>query len=95
MKRLIVAALLATIPTFAFAWQDEAIKRIKQENIVADAVMGGPFSLWVSVKSNGTNRDGLAEYMCLLIDNKKTVVIRILNVANLDETLGRFNCLAK
>lgn len=73
MKRLITTAALA----FAFIlpaaadepWWPQAIKTLLEGNkrTIVEAMFTGTSSLWVSVRDDGSNRDGFAEYVCLEI----------------------------
>lgn len=90
MKTLLLAAAVAS-------WQAPALDAIKTEKEVVEATFPAPNSLWVSVRSNGSNRDGLAEYYCLTLQLEgkpkgKTIVVRVLDAANLDKVLGKHVC---
>ena len=58
----------------------QALKAIKTEKKVADAFWQNPGLLWVGMKSDGTNRSGYAEYLCLVLSDydihKVDVVIK-------------------
>ena len=104
MTRLILTVLL--VPgSFASAsagnWREQAISVLKTEPKVVDAMFTQDISLWVSMKDDGSRRDGYAEYVCLALyeagmQNGDFVVIKILDAAALTRDkmveLGRFEC---
>jgi hypothetical protein len=56
-------------------------------------------SLYVSVKDDGTNRDGFAQFLCLILTDYeiKGLIIHIMTPENLknfntDDDLGKFIC---
>lgn len=80
---------------------DNAMQEIMSENNVLDASWGpykGP-SLYVSVKDEGTKRDGFAQYLCLILKDHgiSGVIIHVMNSVdmknfNTDKDLGRYIC---
>lgn len=60
-----------------------------------------PHSFWVSMRDDGTRRDGFAEYLCLVLHQhgmpkEDLVVIRVWDAAEMArgqmKELGRFDC---
>lgn len=106
MRRFLFIAAIAAGASVAHAdeaWRDKAVKMIGEEKAVVEAMFPQDKSLWVSVQDNGSNRDGYADYMCLVLHDAGMqkgdfVVIRILDAASLarDEMkeLGRSECSA-
>lgn len=88
------------------AWREEAINAIRQEPKVADASWpngNGP-SLWITMRDDGTRRDGYAESMCLILGQHGMqagdfIVIHIYDAAAMirDELreIGRYDCAPK
>ncbi len=88
---------LAIILASAITWQDRALEAIRAEPLVAETLFAAPGSLWISVKDDGTSRDGLANYFCLVTwqEGRKegeSLTVRILDVADLNRTLGKAHC---
>lgn len=106
MRRFLFIATFAAVAPAAHAeeaWRDKAVTMIGEEKAVVEAMFPQPKSLWVSVRDDGSNRDGYADYMCLVLHDAGMpkgdfVVIRILDAASLarDEMkeLGRSECSA-
>ncbi|WP_156334080.1 MULTISPECIES: hypothetical protein [unclassified Shinella] len=104
MKRIGILALSLLLPLSVAAddaWRDKAIDLIRKEKVVVEAMFPQRISLWVSVRDDGSRRDGLADYMCLLLSEAgmpkgDLVIIRILDAAALarDEMteLGKSEC---
>lgn len=80
---------------------DNAMQEIMSEKNVLDASWGpykGP-SLYVSVKDDGTKRDGFAQYLCLILKDHgiSSVIIHVMkpvDMRNFDTSkdLGRYIC---
>lgn len=73
MKYLIAAALLAMTSTTGLAtelepWQIKGAELAAAEPKIYEAYWSQNISLWVSVKDNGTNRAGYADYICLVLN---------------------------
>ena len=51
-------------------WQAKALKTVKQEKKVIDARWRSAESnmLWVAVQPDGSNRDGFAQYLCMIFN---------------------------
>ena len=75
MKRLLTGLLalcLATAPaTSQENWRDEAVAYLLKEDAktVVEAMFTQDISLWISVRDDGSRRDGLAEYFCLVLQD--------------------------
>lgn len=69
MKRtaLALASVLALTGAATADWRDDAVKLVKQEPKVVEAAFPGPVSFWASVQDDGSNRDGFANYLCLVL----------------------------
>lgn len=68
MRLAFAAALLASVPALAMEpWQSTALDDIRSEPKVVEAMFPNEQSstLWVSVRDDGTSRDGFAKYLCL------------------------------
>ncbi|SNY91430.1 hypothetical protein SAMN04515647_1651 [Cohaesibacter sp. ES.047] len=68
---LILAALILSTSTQAAElaqWQQDALKLIKSEKKVIDARWKDPVvnAMHVTMASDGTRKDGYAEYLCML-----------------------------
>lgn len=104
MKRFALALLALMQPAAAAAdeaWRDKAVDLIRKEKKVVEAMFTQNISLWVSVRDDGTNRDGYADYICLVLGDAGMpkgdfVIIRILDAAALAKEemkeLGRSEC---
>jgi len=67
-------AMMVAIPAWATdlqPWQTEALKLVKAEKKVVNALWKDPVMnvLHVTMKANGTRRDGYAEYLCMLFSD--------------------------
>ena len=100
MFRLAAVALIS-FPAAAQDWRDAALSEIAADDLVVEAMFPQDRSLWVSVRPDGTNRDGLAEYFCVLTSMAgrpagEFVVVRVLEAYKLAndemETIGRAEC---
>lgn len=75
MKTALIAGLIALTPTLAFAeakldkWQKSALQLVKKEKQVTEAKWRDPKEnvLWVEVASDGSSRDGFAQYLCMVL----------------------------
>ena len=72
MKLLIAAILFVATPFAAHAgadWQKKALSAVKAEKTVLDAKwrMSSQNVLWVAMATDGSRRDGFAEYLCEVI----------------------------
>ena len=88
------------------AWREKAITAIRQEPRVADASWpngNGP-SLWITMRDDGTRRDGYAESMCLILGQNGMpagdfIVIHIYDAAAMAREefreIGRYDCAPK
>lgn len=56
---------------------DSALVAVKAEKKVADAVITDASVLYAWVKDDGTRRDGYAEYLCQLLNERKTGIERV------------------
>lgn len=101
MRAIIAAALAAiTVPALASEWRDQAVEEILTEPKVVEAMFTQDLSLWVSVRDDGSSRDGFAEYLCLVLSDfrppDEPVIISIWDAAAMarDEMkrLGRNEC---
>lgn len=73
----IATIALATLLSFAGVsaaqktepWQKKALQKVKSENAVLDPKWRMPETnvLWVAMAADGTRRDGLAQYFCMLL----------------------------
>lgn len=68
-KAAIVAAFFAAPAMADYApdgWRVEAAKAIQdEEQKVIETYWSQPVSFWVTMKDDGTRRDGFAEYLCM------------------------------
>lgn len=105
MKTFLTAALsmLAASPLAAATadWRDTATALIRQEKTVVDAMFTQPISLWVSMRDDGSRRDGFANYLCMVLYDAGMqpgdfVVIKILDAAAMAREemseIGRYEC---
>jgi len=88
------------------AWREEAITAIRLEPTVVEAVWpagNGP-SLWVSMRDNGSRRDGFADYLCLQLRHfgmqvGDFIVIHVYDAAAMAREefreIGRYECAPK
>lgn len=72
LKRLLATFGLASMTCSALAdepWWPDAISLLLKENkrTIVEAKFTGPASLWVSVRDDGSRRDGFAQYVCVEI----------------------------
>jgi hypothetical protein len=89
MKHLLISlGICAAIsaPAAAQGWRDNAVAAIKAEPKVVDAMFTQDISLWVSVPDDGSRRDGLAEFFCLLVhesgmESSDFVIIKVWDAA--------------
>lgn len=93
MRGMVTAAAML-ISTAAHAdWQDEALKEIQAEPTVVEAMFQrGGGTLWVSMRNDGTSRDGFANYLCLVLSDAglpkgEGVQIRIWDAAQMANDL--------
>lgn len=101
MFRLVIAFTLISLPAAAQDWRDAALTELAAESVVVEAMFAQDRSLWVSVRPDGSNRDGLASYFCLITSDAgrpqgEFVVVRVLDAYRLAndemETIGRAEC---
>lgn len=94
---------IGLVASFAYGveWRDIAVAEIKKEPKVVDAMFTQNISLWVSVADDGSNRDGFASYLCLLLADAGMqegdfVVIKVWDAAAMAREkmteLGRHEC---
>lgn len=107
MKRLIVTLAIAVSlvsASLAADWREKAVETIKSEPKVVDALFTQDISLWVSMRDDGSRRDGFAEYLCMTLHEEGMnvgdfVIIKILDAAALAQQntkeIGRFECEKK
>lgn len=72
MKSVILTAIAALLySSFAVAdetdWRQTAVDQLSEERAVVEAYWSQNMSLWVSVVDDGSRRDGLAQYVCLVL----------------------------
>lgn len=60
----ILTAMLLPAVAHGADWKDTALTDLRGEPKIVEAMFTGASSLWVSVRDDGTNRDGFAEYVC-------------------------------
>lgn len=103
MRQLVAALVAAAIamPALAQDWREKAVPMVKGEKKVVDATFPQPGSLWVSVRDDGSKRDGFASYLCLVLADagmgaKDFVVIKVWDAASMArgemKELGRNEC---
>lgn len=70
MRSLITAAAML-LSTAAYAdWKDAALEEIRAEPQVVEAMFqNGGRTLWVSMRDDGSPRDGYANYLCLVMSD--------------------------
>ena len=92
----------AETPPILVQWQLNALKAVRSEKQVVEALFTQSISLWVSVRDNGTPRNGYAEYLCLLLYDHsmpvgELVIITIFDAAKMAsgsmQEIGRFECI--
>ncbi len=83
MNRLLIATMTyaAAAAAFAEGWSERAVAEIKKEKMVVDAIFSAPQSLWVSVTDDGSNRDGLAQYLCLVVNDQERPPNSIITIS--------------
>lgn len=97
----ILALGLLTAVSAASDWRDAALEEVKTERAVIEAMFSQSISLWVSVRDDGTRRDGFARYLCLVLSDagKPTdefVVVHVWDAAKMARQemveLGKAEC---
>lgn len=102
MKYLLcTVALVMSAPAIAAEWRDVALQLVRKEAKVVEAMFPHQDGLWVSVAPDGTPRDGLAQYICLLLHEAGMepgdfVVVHIWDASAMVRgdlvEIGRFDC---
>ena len=109
MLRLIYALLSAGSISISIAaaasqpWMAEAVDNLKKEKKISEVLFANdsPTSLWISVKDDGSRRDGYAEYACLVLHQSgmpkgQFTVVHVWDAAAMargeQEELGRYEC---
>lgn len=103
MKKLIAVgiAVLMAGPAIARDWRDVATEAVLKEKSVIDAMFTQRISLWVSMRDDGSRRDGFASYLCVVLHNSGMesgdfVVIRIWDAAAMAREkmveIGKYEC---
>lgn len=62
------SVIMAEVETNMTAWRDAALKHFNDktaEPSIVEAIWSDTFSFWVSMRPNGSRRDGFAEYVCV------------------------------
>lgn len=79
MKLTMAVAAIAVLGSSAEAgqlksWQQSTLELLGEEPKVVEAIWpnGMDGSLWVSMRDDGSNRDGFADYICLLLGDAGT-----------------------
>lgn len=69
MKTLLMIGMLvaANPATAGTEWKAEALEEIKAEQNVVEAMWSRPSILWVSMRDDGSRRDGYADYLCMVL----------------------------
>lgn len=95
-------ALLLSAPAGAADWRDDGVKEVLKAKVAVEAMFTRPLSMWVSVKDDGSRRDGLAEGFCMDLfavgmPVGETVIITIWDAAAMARSsmveLGKFRCV--
>lgn len=99
LATLIAALTIASNAIAAPQWMTQYVAIVKSEPKVKDAAWpnGSTFDFYVSVKDNGDNRDGYAEYLCLLrggleMPEGVKYTITVWDAGSADTQLGSFDC---
>ena len=107
MKRLIaglvVAGLLGATAQAGEPWMADSVAALRKEKAVREVLFSNDrsTSLWISVRDDGSRRDGFAEYACLtLVESGMPAgaftVIRVWDAAAMargeQRELGRYEC---
>lgn len=96
---MMVGALTAAAS--ASEWRDAALNEIRKEASVVEAMFPQSLSLWVSMRDDGTRRDGFANYLCLILaetgkPSGDLVIVHIWDAANMAREnmveIGRTEC---
>ncbi len=94
------AALAFATPAAADAYRDAASEVLANDSAFFDAMWGQKGSLWLTVSDDGSRRDGLGEYACLVLSfdtdvdpRAERVMVTILDVAAMAH--GEFDVLAR
>lgn len=102
ISALITAAAIAISgPVFAQDWRENLTNLARNESVTVEAMFSQDVSFWVSVQDDGSSRDGLADYFCLLTYDAgrpegESIIISIWDAAAMArgemERLGRARC---
>ncbi len=106
LKRIIAGAfLLSALPVWSAEglWMKSAVSNLQKEKKIVEVAFANdrPTSLWISVRDDGTRRDGYAEYACLVLAQSgmpagQFTVIHVWDAAAMargEQTeLGRYDC---
>ena len=110
MKRLIVGLIatcfMGTVAQAGEPWMAASIAALRKEKAVREVLFSDDrsTSLWISVRDDGSRRDGFAEYACLtLVESGMPTgaftVIRVWDAAAMargeQRELGRYECSRK
>lgn len=97
MKYLwILICVFVSAPAYA-DWKEIATKEALREKAIKEAMFpNGDRSFWASVRDDGTDRSGYAEYLCLILHEAgmpagHSTTITIWNLS-VERKLGRFSC---
>lgn len=94
MKMIIaLAAILATSTAALASWPDQIIDNIRSESKVVEAMFQNDGrTLWVSMRDDGSVRDGFARYLCLVLGDEPNpptdfVIVHIWDAARMKDDL--------
>lgn len=80
---------------------DSALKEIKAEPKVKDAIWASPGVLKAGVYADGTSKDGYAQYLCMVLYDHgfkgKSVLVRVIDIVKLTRddkwvNIGKATC---
>jgi len=103
MSVVALAMSCSTVLAAGSPWMEKAVGELRKEKKIVEVMFpnGLSTSLWISVRDDGSRRDGYAEYACLILIQsempmKKFTVIHIWDAAAMSrgeqKELGRYEC---
>lgn len=98
-----LSSVLLFLPSIVSAqdWRENLTNMARNESVTVEAMFSQDVSFWVSVQDDGSSRDGLADYFCLLTYDAgrpegESIIISIWDAAAMArgemERLGRARC---
>jgi len=105
MKKIILLALVAGLagcaqePKLSEGKKQQVVNHFKDDKTIKDSVWTSASTFRVGVLDNGSNRDGLAQFVCQELNslNVHNVTVKVIDIQKLVSTdkwveLGKANC---